>query len=107
MSETTDAEKTVLPGPDGIFVRHNGIGTNECCLKNTLPAFATRGRRAWRTSQAHGKQEKAGTTDFFASPGRYLVLSMLAFGESSAMQLASDTQFGGTHMLAMGHDLRI
>jgi hypothetical protein len=53
------------------------------------------GRRAWRTSQAHGKQEKAGTTDFFASPGRYLVLSMLvAFGKSSAMELASDTQFG-------------
>jgi hypothetical protein len=55
------------------------MGTNECCLKNALPAFATQGRRR----------------------------SMLAFGESSAMQLAPDTQLGGTHKLAMGHELRI
>jgi hypothetical protein len=55
--------------------------TNAARKTPALPAFASQGRRAWRTSQAHGKQEKdAGTTDFFAFPDRYLVLCMLAMG---------------------------
>ena len=45
------------------------MGLAQTNAARKTPSLATQGRRAWRTSQAHGKQEKdAGTTEFFASP---------------------------------------